>query len=73
MGMRKYIVIYEEAVRHIRLCNRSYLEFLIYEENLVFFFISGREKIKNKYCKVVKPTKLKQRSLKTSWSININN
>jgi hypothetical protein len=33
--MRKYLVIYEdeEAVSHIRLCNRSRLNFLIYEEN----------------------------------------
>ncbi len=38
--MRKYIVISEEAVSHIWLCNRSLLDFLIYEENFVFFFIS---------------------------------
>jgi hypothetical protein len=38
--MRKYFPIYEEAVRHIRLCNCSILNFLIYEENLIFFFIS---------------------------------
>jgi hypothetical protein len=25
---------------HIRLCNRSHLNFLIYEENFLFFFIS---------------------------------
>ncbi len=31
--MRKYLIIYEEAVSHI-------LNFLIYEENFVFFFIS---------------------------------
>ncbi len=36
--MRKYLVIAEEAVSH--LCNRSLLDFLIYEENFVFFFIS---------------------------------
>ena len=37
--MRKYLVIYEEAVSHIcRLCNRSLLDFLIYEENFVSFF-----------------------------------
>ncbi len=42
--MRKYFLIYEEAVRHIWLCSCSILNFLIYEENLVFFFISvGRE------------------------------
>jgi hypothetical protein len=38
--MRKYLAIYEEAVSHIRLCNRSLLDFFIYEENLVFSFIS---------------------------------
>ncbi len=38
MEMRKYLVIYEEAVSHIWLCNRSLLDFLIYEENFVFFF-----------------------------------
>jgi hypothetical protein len=32
--------MYEEAVSHIRLCNRSLLDFLTYEENFVFFFIS---------------------------------
>jgi hypothetical protein len=36
----KYLVIYEEDVSHIGLCNRSLLDFLIYEENLVFFFNS---------------------------------
>ncbi len=39
--MRKYLVIYEEAVCHIWLCNRSLLVFLINEENFVFFFISA--------------------------------
>ncbi len=33
----------EEAVSHIWLCNRSLLDFLIYEENSVFFFISATE------------------------------
>ncbi len=37
---RKYFLIYEEAVSHIGLCNCSILNFLIYEENLIFFFIS---------------------------------
>ncbi len=32
--------IYEEAVGHIWLCYCSILDFLIYEENLIFFFIS---------------------------------
>ncbi len=38
--MRKYLVIFEEAVSHIWLCNRCRLNFLIYENNLIFFFIS---------------------------------
>jgi hypothetical protein len=36
---RKYLVIYEEAASQIRLCNCSLLDFLIWEENFVFFFI----------------------------------
>ncbi len=39
--MRKYFPIYEEAVSHVWLCNCSTLNFLIYEENLIFFFISA--------------------------------
>ncbi len=40
--MPKYLTIYEEAVSlsHIWLCNRSLLNFHIYEENFLFFFIS---------------------------------
>jgi hypothetical protein len=38
--MRKFFPIYEKAVSHIWLCNCSTLNFLIYEENLIFFFIS---------------------------------
>ncbi len=38
--MRKYFPIYAEAVSHIWLCNCSILNFLIFEENLIFFFIS---------------------------------
>ncbi len=42
--MRKNLVTYEEAVSHIRLCNRSLLDFSeIYEENFVFFFIRERD------------------------------
>ncbi len=37
--MRKYFPIYEEAFCHIWLCNCSTLNFLIYEENLIFFFM----------------------------------
>ncbi len=36
--MRKYLTIYEEAVSHIWLCNCSIQNFLINEENLIFFF-----------------------------------
>ncbi len=38
--IRKYSTTYEEAVSHMWLCNRSLLNFLINEENLIFFFIS---------------------------------
>jgi hypothetical protein len=38
--MRKYLTKHEEAVSHIWLCNRYILNFLIYKENLIFFFIS---------------------------------
>ncbi len=37
--MRKYFPINEEAVSHIWLCDCSIFNFLIYEENLIFFFI----------------------------------
>ncbi len=37
--MRKYLTMYEEAGCHIWLCNRSHLNFLIYEENFIFYFI----------------------------------
>ncbi len=39
-AMRNYSVICEEVVSHIRLCNGSLLDFFIYEEYFVFFFIS---------------------------------
>jgi hypothetical protein len=39
--MRKYLTIYEEAVSHLSLCNCSILNFLIYEENFILFFISA--------------------------------
>jgi hypothetical protein len=39
--MRNYLTIYETAVSHILLCNRSIQNFLKYEENLIFFFISA--------------------------------
>ncbi len=37
-----HLLIYWEALHHIWLCNCSTLNFLIYEENLIFFFISVR-------------------------------
>jgi hypothetical protein len=37
--MCKYFPIYEEVVSHIWLWNCSIMNFLIYEENLIFFFI----------------------------------
>jgi hypothetical protein len=40
--MRKNLPKYEEAVSHIWLCNCSILNFLIYEENIIFFFISAQ-------------------------------
>ncbi len=42
--MRKYFLIYEEAHSHIWFCNCSILNFLIYEENLIFFFYLCRNK-----------------------------
>ncbi len=45
--MRKYFPIYEEVVSYIRLCNCSILNFLIYEENFIFFFISVGSPRKN--------------------------
>ncbi len=44
--MRKYFPIYEEAGSHIWLCNCSALNFPIYEENFLFFFISAETLIK---------------------------
>jgi hypothetical protein len=42
MGTRKYLLVYEKAVSHIRLCNCSIMNFLIYEENFIFFFYQCR-------------------------------
>ncbi len=39
--MRKYLVIYEEAVSRTWLYNCFLLDFLVYEENFVLFFISA--------------------------------
>jgi hypothetical protein len=41
---KKYLTLYEEAVGHILLCTRSLLNFLIYEENFIFLFISVTKK-----------------------------
>ncbi len=41
--MCKYLTIYEEAVSPIWLCSQSLLNFLIYDEILIFFFISEGE------------------------------
>ncbi len=38
--MRKFLDIYEEAVSYIWLCNCSLPNFLINEENFIFFFMS---------------------------------
>ncbi len=43
--MRKYFPTYEEAVSRIWLCNCSILNFLIYEKNLIFFFISAQSRV----------------------------
>ncbi len=53
--MRKYFPIYEEAFSYIILCNCCTLNFLIYEENFIFFFISASVWSRNfgktvKYC-----------------------
>jgi hypothetical protein len=49
--MGKYLVIYEEAVSHVWLCNRSLLHFLIYDENFVFFLfiVAGQYTLHNKH------------------------
>jgi hypothetical protein len=38
--MSKYFPIYEDTVSHLWLCNCSTLNFLIYKENSIFFFVS---------------------------------
>jgi hypothetical protein len=46
--MRKYLVIFEDVLSQIydfAFCNRSRLNFLTYEENLISFFISVVKKI----------------------------
>ncbi len=53
--MHKYLTIYEEFVSHIWLCNRSFLNFLIYEENLIFFFISAELFLMQKNYKELSP------------------
>jgi hypothetical protein len=45
--MRTYFPLNEEAVSHIWLFNWSILNFLIYEENFIFFFISVQHASRN--------------------------
>jgi hypothetical protein len=58
--MRKYLIIYKGTVGHLWLCNRSHLNFLIYEENLIFFFYHclvhklRRETITKNFLSIVK-------------------
>ncbi len=47
--------IYEEAFSHIWLCNFSFLNFLTYEENCIFFLISVvffYKSTKNSHCNI---------------------
>ncbi len=60
--MRKYLTMKEETVSITGLCNRTLLNSLIYEENLIFFFISVQwnpvrydEKQKRSYSKTTSP------------------
>ncbi len=42
--IRNFLTIFEEAVSQIGLCNRSHLNFLIYEDNFIFIFLNvGRD------------------------------
>jgi len=52
--MSKYLTMHEEAVCHIWLCNCSTLNFLIYKENMIFFFISVRSGSIMRLCSAVK-------------------
>jgi hypothetical protein len=47
--MRKYLVIYTEAVSHNWLSTRSLLNFFIYEEKFLFFFVSAAAEIPRKF------------------------
>ncbi len=47
--MRKYLTIYEESVSHMWLCNRSFMNFLIYEENW-FSFLSEYTSLWFRFC-----------------------
>jgi hypothetical protein len=60
--MRKYLTMKEETVSHTGLCNRTVLNSLIFEGNLIFFFISVQwnpvrhdEKQKRSYSKTTSP------------------
>jgi hypothetical protein len=66
--MSKYFPIYEEAVSHILLCNCSILNFLIYEEILIFFFISAGAEMHKKIELFPCPT-LEERTPRTNTCI----
>jgi hypothetical protein len=56
--MRKYFPMYKEAVSHICLCSCTILNFLIYEENLIFFFINAEMDSRKKGLNVSLPLDL---------------
>jgi hypothetical protein len=67
--MRKYFPIFEEAaVSHIWLCYCSIRNFLIYEENLIFFFISAMTPKLLKYCTAMVPLLIRFSSEK-QWDL----
>ncbi len=48
--IRKYLVIYEEVVSHIWLCNRSLLDFLMYAEIISFFLFIVVQRVDSMLC-----------------------
>ncbi len=71
--MRKYLAIYEEAVSHICLYNRSLLNFLIYEENFILFFISVHHSIADEGYTTVAVSKQDFSAGKLKYSALFNN
>ncbi len=69
--MRKYLSIYEGAVSHIWLCNRSLLNFLIYEGNFIFFFISAVRGVSTLQLlnSVQSPNTQSEKQWATAWKI----